>query len=311
VSRRLLRVGSLALALGVTLLSWGCPLHFENEPRNNREPTTFFDFAPPDTTFRNEVQFRWIGTDLDSDVVAYQYQLVEIDSLYYFTQGREGAVVRSLVPRETPCRDQLNNPCLPPEDPGYEDERNFFVWTERQTENFEAFSELNDGWYEFRARAIDDKGVVDPSPARKRFYVFFDDVAPVPEIIQIPPHNCGRLNGATSHVFLITASDSSRHAATPRRRLQYQCRLRATSQTACSEHLGDPFASLTDRLDDAPEDGWGFFPSSGDSVRIGDAPPFLYVDLFSRGCTWEFILRVRDPAGIVATTTCQLVQPPN
>jgi hypothetical protein len=279
------------LLAGICVLLAGCPLRFENDPELNAEPATFFESAPADTTYRNEVQLRWIGTDLDSDVVAFQYQLVRTDSLYFATDSREGSVLRSIVPAAEPCRVD-GVPCS-------EADRVLELWTERTTDSFESFSDLDDGWYEFRARAIDDKGAVDATPARRRFYVFYDDVPPVPEV-----RPCGRLpSGVSSHEFLITASDSSRHGATPRDRLQYSYRLRAESQTACAEHVADPFVSLSDGLDGV-DDGWGFFPSGTDPVKI------VYADLDSRGCRWIFTLRVRDPAGNVGTNDLCGIQTP-
>ena len=89
----LLLLGFLAGALGST----GC-FEFEKEPQPHTPPTTFFNGTPPDTTFRNAAFFQWIGTDLDSDVVAFQFQLVETDSVYFETGGQVGGVIRSIDP---------------------------------------------------------------------------------------------------------------------------------------------------------------------------------------------------------------------
>lgn len=261
---------------GVTLVASGCLFRYEKESPPNVVPNTYYDIAPPDTTFVNEVSFLWVGTDLDSDVVAFQYQLVETDAQYYFTQGTSGTVLRSIVPRS---------------ESGAEN------WIDRTTDDFETFRDLHDGWYEFRTRAIDARGSFDDTPARKRFFVFFDDIAPAPEIRTIGSRApCGRLGNLTGWTFSITASDASRSSTTPRSALQYSVQLRAESAVSCSEHLADPFTA------------WKAFPSDDveDVVIIGDQPPTVYQDLFSRNCTWNFTVRVRDPAGLVATLSCQI-----
>jgi hypothetical protein len=281
--RALLTGASLAWA--GALLS-GCPFQFEEEASENTAPNTYFEFAPPDTTFRNEVSYGWVGTDLDSDVVAYQFQLVQTDELYYFSTGAEGNVLLSISPHLVPG-------------PLEEEDRKFIRWGERQTENFKSFSDLEDGWYEFRARAIDEQGVVDGSPAATRCYVFFDDVAPVPIIVS----GGGRLEGRTFTTFCVDAYDLSRSSSTPRELLQYSAQLRATSSTLCTQHLSDPFAADNDRQDGV-EDGWGFFPPESEGpLCIGEEPPFLYIDLFPPGCKWTFTLRVKDPAGLISSTT--------
>lgn len=266
------RLTAALIVLGLVLVVSGCPFRFEEENRPNAAPNTYFDRSPPDTTFQNEVSFRWVGTDLDSDVVAYQFQLVQVDSLYYYTGGVQGTVLRSIDPRsESPDT----------------------LWSERVTDDFRTVRDLDDGWYEFRARAIDDRREADPTPATTLFYVFFDDVPPVPEIQNDP--RCGRIGSRTDYVFLVNATDASRNAITPRSRLEYSVQLRVSSGTSCLEHRADPFTD------------WVRFPDdTATPVLIGNDPPTVYQDLFSRGCTWTFTLRVRDPAGSIATTSCDI-----
>ncbi len=269
---------TLAAFAGLCLAVAGCPFKFEKEPRENAAPFTFFDSSPPDTTFANEVFFVWLGTDRDSDVVAFQYQLVQTDSLYYFTGGAQGEVLTSIDPREN---------VSPGEDPD--------LWSERSLDNFQGFVELDDGWYEMRARSIDD--LDKPSdPARHRFFVFFDDINPVPVVIDPRPGTttpaCGRIGGATSWTFFVTASDSSRHAVTPREALQYSYQLRGRSSASCTTHLTDGFTE------------WRHFPPGTAPIEIGNAPPTLYTDLFDPNCGWELTFRVRDPAGNQAFAPC-------
>lgn len=268
----------------------GCPFSWQKEERDNVPPVTFFDTprsAEPDTIFRNERFFRWIGTDSDSDVVAYQYQLVEVDSAYFFSGGQVGEdhVIRYVDPRPFPganCPDDC--------------------WSPRDTDQSTTFTALDDGWYEMRVRAIDREGAVDPNPARKLFYVFFDDVLPVAIIGIIRPdgsndQGCGRLGGSQAHTFLVNAHDESRNAVTDRSDLEYRVQLRATSQSQCQTHIADPFTE------------WTRFPDDTDTpVVIGDAPPTQYNDLFPLGCTWEFKLEVRDPANNRGQANCFIEQ---
>lgn len=275
------RVGPTALALGgLALLLGGCPLEFRKPPEANSAPFTFFDTSPSDTTFQNEAFFVWLATDLDSDVVAYQYQLVETDSQYYFSAGQSGSILRSLdPPLESTDQAALN-------------ER----WTERTLDNFQSFGDLEDGWYEMRARGIDDAGTPSNPPARRRFYVFFDDVPPTPIIIDPRPGTtqpaCGRIPAVTSWTFAIDAFDESRNATTPRERLQYSVQLRGRSQAFCTTHLTDGFTD------------WTFFPPGTAFLVIGTSPPTQYTDLNDQECGWEFTLRVRDPAGNTASVVC-------
>lgn len=275
--RRAVTVSALA---GLAGLLAGCPFEFKKDGGDNALPRTFFDAAPGDTTFSNEAFFTWLGTDLDSDVVAYQYQLVETDSVYYYSAGQSGRVIRSIDPRR--------------EFTGSESDT---LWSDRTLDNSQAFSELNDGWYEMRARSIDDAGFAG-APAILRFYVFFDDVPPTPIIIDPRPGGtaaaCGRLpnTGITSWTFFVDATDDSRNAATPRTQLEYSYQLRARSSITCTTHLTDSFTE------------WRRFPSDGLPIEVGNAPPTVYSDLFDQFCGWEFTLRVRDPAGNVASTPC-------
>lgn len=270
------RRGSVGLLLGfaiVGLVLWtGCPLDIEREPIENLPPTTFFESAPGDTTFSNEVFFRWLGTDDDSDVVAYQYQLVMTDSTYYANYDLRqlgvdlppGEILESLVPQS---------------EFGYE------LWTPRTTDEVEIFAGLEDGWYEFRVRSIDSNGKADPDPARRRFYVFFDDITPLVSVVA-PPDNYD-LGSQNSITFTFTASDQSRSSVTPQNALQYSYRLRAVNL------LGDP--SMTHVADGW--EPWTFFRQDPDTVTVGNAAPTYYNDLESAGGKWEFSVRVRDPAG--------------
>jgi hypothetical protein len=279
-----LKLGMRGIVTLVALLGFvwlgGC-FEFEKEATSNAQPRTFFDFAPPDTTFANEVSFRWIGTDLDSDVVAYQYSLVETDSLWYYTAGVEGSVVRIVAPTAE-ARDEEG-------------------WSQRGTDNFEAFALLPDGWYEMRARSIDDEGAVSV-PAVTRFYVFFDDIAPEIAIVSPPGSDrspCGRIGSATSWIFWFNATDDSRSSSTPRSRLQYSYQLRSRPNAACAgaSHSADAFTPFQ------------FFPDDGTvPVAVGNALPTLYTDLFSGSCGWIFTLRIRDPAGNTSTTSCCISQ---
>ncbi len=270
-----LLVGALAIA--------GCPLKLEKEPGGNSVPTTFFQAMPPDTSFSNTVSFTWLGTDQDSDVVAYQYQFVQTDSLWFVTSGLEGRVIRSLDPRV-----ELQ--------PGDDDE----IWGDRTTMNFQSFTDLDDGWFEMRVRAIDDSGEHDTTPARHPFYVFFDDRSPA--IFKF--NECPRLAGVTSWTFLMDAADSSRNGIpTPRAALEYSYQLRATSTTVCSTHLSDSFTS------------WKYFPDEtsvividGTTISIDGGMGGPYNDLFDNGCQWDFTFRVRDPAGNIATDVCSITQ---
>jgi hypothetical protein len=267
----------------------GCPVHWQNQETPNEPPTTFFLrlAAEPDTVFVNQREFNWVGTDLDNDIVAYQFQLVEVDSLYYFSGGQVGEdhVLRYVSPHPSPgasCPDDC--------------------WSPRDTDTFARFNELSDGWYEMRVRAIDRGGSIDDTPARKLFYVFFDEVPPDAVIGvrrtdgSIDP-GCGRLNGAQSHVFFVNGSDVSANAATPRSRLEYRVQLRATNLTDCTQHVADPFTE------------WRRFPDDSDvPVVIGDAPPTQYTDLFPVGCEWTFTLEVRDPALNKGSDHCTIEQ---
>jgi len=262
----LLLLGFLAGALGST----GC-FEFEKEPQPNTPPNTFFNVTPPDTTFRNEAFFQWIGTDLDSDVVAFQFQLVETDSVYFETGGQVGGVIRSIEPIVD-------------------------TWSRRQTDNFRSFADLEDGWYEMRARSIDSEGL-ESDAAIFRYYVFFDDVVPVPIIgvVDFEGNNnqlCGRIGAVSSWTFQINASDPSRNQVTPRQVIEYSYELRGRQQSNCSTHTSD---SPTDFV---------FFPPGSAPLTVGDTPPTLYADLFDPVCRWDFTLTARDPAGNRADVSC-------
>ena len=256
-----------ALVAGIAVLS-GCPFSFESEPRPNAAPTTFFLGEPADTTFLNQMQFSWNGTDQDSDVVAYEFQLV------FLGDSPNGPPQESVDP---------------PNSTGEEE------WSARTTDDFRSFVELDDGFYEMRVRAIDQQGQFDLDPARHTFFVFFDDIAPLPDII-LPPGEGARIT-QTSIRFLFTASDESRNQTTNRADLEYSYQLRATSQTACATHINDVFTD------------WKKFPSDpNQNVPAGGDPPTIYDDLFSNDCSWIFTLRVRDPAGNIGTTTFQVTK---
>jgi hypothetical protein len=278
------RRGATAAAIGaLVLLVAGCPLKFESAPGHDAAPTTYFEGSRadlPDTTFKNLVSLTWRSVDLDSDIAAYQFQLVQTDSTYYFSGGVSGRVLRSI------------NPPLQSDDQAALDG----LWSPRSSNNSQNFPDLEDGWYEARARGIDDKGV--PSdPARYRFYVFFDDVPPIPVVVDPIPGTstpaCGRIPQTRSWTFWIDAGDSSRHAETPRDKLQYSYQLRARSAPpTCTTHLGDSFTE------------WRFFPAGNQPIEIGNDPPTQYSDLDDAECGWEFTLQVRDPAHNLSKTTC-------
>lgn len=269
--RRALGTG-VAFLLATIVAPLSCLLRYEEEESANEPPQTFFDVSTPDTSYTSDIFLRWVGTDKDTDIAAYQYRLVATDSLYYQTQGMCGQVLYSLDPAG-PADDTL--------------------WSTRRRENFTRFFELDDGYYEFSVRSIDATGRHDPNPARTRFYVFFDDIPPVAVIESA----CGRLNGVTTKVFTINASDRSRRSTTPRSRLEYQYRLRALNSSLCKQHLNDPFTE------------WKKFPPNDlVPVLIGNQAPTFYNDLYSRGCRWEFNVRVRDAAGNVGTASCEIMQ---
>ena len=263
---------------GLAVMLAGCPLEFRGEDPTNAPPFTFF-VAPEDTTFKNEVSFGWLATDLDSDVVAYQFQLVQTDSVFYATAGDSGLVLKSIdPPLESDDQVALND-----------------HWSERSLDNFQTFSDLDDGWYEMRARGIDDAGSPSNPPARHRFFLFFDDIPPTPIIIDPRPGGtqpaCGRIT-VTSWTFAVDAFDESRNATTPRGLLEFSVQLRGRSLNTCSTHLADGFTD------------WTFFPPGVPFVIIGVDPPTQYNDLTDPECGWEFTLRVRDPAGNVASAVC-------
>jgi hypothetical protein len=258
---------SLAALVAAIAVFSGCPFEFESEPRPNAAPTTFFLLNPADTTFSNQMSFSWNGTDEDSDVVAYQYQLV------YISQTNP----------DSPPEYSLD----PPNTTGAEQ------WSARTTDDFRSFVDLDDGFYEMRVRAIDQQGTVDPDPARHKFYVFFDDIQPE---VEITFPTTPRLNGQTSIVFTFNASDLSRNSETPRTNLEYSYQLRANSLTLCGSHLNDVFTD------------WVHFPSGDQAITVGNAPPTVYSDLFSIGCTWTFTVRVRDPANNIGDATFTIEQ---
>jgi hypothetical protein len=263
-----------SLVVASTALT-GCPFKFENERRDNAPPSTFFLGTPRDTTFENTMAFGWNGTDEDSDVVAYQFQLVATDDEYYRTAGASGQVLESIEPRNFTGAEQ---------------------WSDRTTDDFRLFTELLDGPHEMRVRAIDAQGEADRDPARHRFVVFFDDVSPEPDIV-LPDGEGIRLMGDTQVTFSFTASDQSRNGTTPRHFLEYQYQLRGNSLTVCSTHQADPFFCETET-----PGCWSSFPVGNDPVVVD------YNDLGSVGCTWTFTLRVRDPAGNQGVVTFAVEQ---
>jgi hypothetical protein len=262
IRRRTAYLGLAALVAAVAVFS-GCPFEFSSEPRPNAAPTTFFLADPTDTTFSNQMSFSWNGTDEDSDVVAYQYQLVFISRNDPLSPPSE-----SIDPFNTTGAEQ---------------------WSARTTDDFRSFVDLDDGFYEMRVRAIDQQGTVDPDPARHKFFVFFDDISPEPDIL-IPETESSRIT-TTSIFFVFTARDFSRSGEVDRKDLEYSYQLRAESQTLCGSHLTDAFTE------------WEKFPTSGDPVTVGLEAPTIYNDLFPNGCSWMFTLRVRDPAGNIGLVT--------
>jgi hypothetical protein len=266
--------GSLAALAALAALLSGCPFEFQKESSENIAPFTFFDVAPDDTTYANTVTFRWLGTDLDNDVVAFQYQLVQTDERYYFFGADSGQVLRSIDPRA---------------------ETADTLWTERLTDNFQSFSDLADGWYEMRARSIDRRGEHSPA-ARSRFYVFFDDIDPVIRLVPNPTNGlgpCGRIAPRTAWSFFIEVSDSSRSGPTPVTALEYSFQLRAHRASECDNHISDPFTD------------WEYFDADAEfPFELGNRPPNEYNDLFDNDCGWDFAARIRDPAGNNATVRC-------
>ncbi len=261
----------LLAGLGALVLAEsGCPLSMEREEGANDPPDTYFlvSIDTPDTTFRNEVFFNWAGSDTDNDVVAFQYQLVQVDSTYYFSGGNSGTAFESIDPRNFTGAEQ---------------------WSDRTTDDARTFSNLDDGFYELRARSIDSNNLSDPQPAEDRFVVFFDDVNPLP-VITDPTTTSSRIT-TNSITFTFTASDESRNDVTLREHLEYQYQLRAESVAACNEHLSDVFTD------------WARFPAGDDEITVGNDNPTIYNDLITVGCGWIFTLRVRDPARNVGTVT--------
>jgi hypothetical protein len=280
----------------------GCPLKFENEPRTNTEPFTYFEVAPGDTSFSDRVTFIWRGTDLDSDVVAYQFQLVETDSLYLVSDGLEGRVLRSIVPRR-----EFGE--------GEDDE----LWTDRTTDTFEIFFDLADGWYEMRARAIDDRGLVDSTPARHRFLLNFDNVLPEITIETLQGGNlgtCARIVEDRDVAFIVTISDVNRRGIpTPYRQLAYRYELQDCAGCppgggSCG-HRGGGFA---------PTEGFKRIPfGAGDSTEVAvllidgttivaDGGPTTsnpYTRM-ADNCGWDFTVEVVDPAGNPGKTICTI-----
>jgi hypothetical protein len=270
MSARLRSAITVSAVGGLASLFAGCLFEFQKEPRSNAPPITFFDVSPADTTYSNEAFFTWLGTDLDSDVVAYQYQLVETDSLYYYSAGQQGTVLRSIVPRREFTGSETDT----------------FVWTDRTLDNSQAFSNLDDGWYEMRARAIDDAGQASSAPALRRFYVFYDDVEPR---ALISP-DCGRIPNQ-SWTFSIDATDESRNAVTPRSQLEVRYELKGRRESECDGiHVRDGWTPSGDV--------WAKFPTDGSPIVVE------YTDLTSAICGWDFKVEVRDPARNVGKSEC-------
>jgi hypothetical protein len=262
----------IAIASSLVLSSLGASACSpSSEPGANSAPDTVLQ-APAETIWRSDVLIEWDGSDPDGEVVAFQMQLVATDSLYAASSGEEGEVLHSVEPAA---------------ESGDEN------WTAPDPASSVGFAGLDDGWYEFRVRAIDEAGEPDPTPSRAFFRVLLDESAPVPVILQDPPHNCGRLHGdETTHTFLITASDATTNdVPIPRAMLEHSWVFSPTSPTTCGS---EPEQSAD----------WEPFPDG--------APVPVEVSIgLERGCTRDFTLRVRDPAGNVATTSCALVRPPN
>lgn len=261
-------MGLLALLVALVALS-GCPLNLDEEETPNEPPFTFFNATPPDTTFRNDAFFRWIGTDLDNDVVAYQYQLVFTDQEYYESAGQTGTVISSVDPRGGPEQ----------------------VWTDRRTDAFQTFSELEDGWYEMRARSIDADGA-ESEAASFRFYLFYDDVSPRAIIGTIDAmgnnnQGCGRIGTPTAWTFLVNGTDESRNTITPRNELEYQFQLVGRTASLCETPIDDDVSD------------WEFFPASDpDPIQV------FYTGLLDPACPWDFRLSVRDAAGNIGSASC-------
>jgi hypothetical protein len=275
-------------ALLVTLS--GCPLSYETESDENIPPITFFEQPELDDEVLvpivtdQDISFQWLGTDLDSDVVAYQFQWVETDSLYAYTGGLDGRVIRSIVPRR-----EIEE--------GGPDE----FWAERTTDNRETFTQLADGFYEMRVRAIDDTGTPDPTPARYRFEVFVDDVSPIPSFV---PPECGGRISTTRYTFTCTAEDSSTYGVrSPRTSLSYRYRLRSVNASSCPAHAADNWTDWISFPDETT-------PIVIDGTRIGlpgvGGTGGPYNDFFSPGCSWTFQFQVRDIGGNEAEIQCTI-----
>ena len=278
-----------ALATLLVVLS-GCPLSYETENSENQPPRTFFeapvipdDFEGPfPVVTERDITFLWLGTDLDSDVVAYQFQWVETDEEYALTNGLSGRVLRSIVPRQEFAE-------------GDDDE----LWSDRTTDNLETFTELVDGYYEMRVRAIDDQGTPDPTPARYRFEVFVDDVAPLPSFV---PVECGGRISVTSYTFTCTAEDYSTFGVRSlRTNLLYRYRLRGNAQ-ACG-HNSDSFTNWIRFRDETT-------PVVIDGREIGTPATGgtggAYNDFFSSGCSWTFTFQVMDVGGNIGQAECTI-----
>ena len=288
------RSGAWGIAVAVAGLALlpGCPLRVEKIPTVNTPPNTYFQREPPSriglgncvpgqvsgpqlhthwVTYSNEVSFSWLGTDLDNDVAAYQYQLVETDSLYYETGGLQGTVVRSLDP---------------PSQSGEENwtDRPSLVKLQRQIRRQQPCADHRD--------SIDAAGAVDASPAISRFEVSFDDIPPVPEI-RNSAQQCKKIGNVTQAEFWITATDFSRRGPTPRKYLEYRVQLVGSS--ACQSHQAPGFTDWQCFRTDDPND----------VVIIGTEPPTVYDDLLGgTGCEFTFTVEVRDPAGKLARAEC-------
>ena len=87
--------------------------------------------------------------------------------------------------------------------------------------------------------------------------------------------------------------------------LEFSVQLRATSIDNCTQHVADVFTEWQ-RF---PDDSATPVPIGGDGNLTRTTPPTVYNDLFPPGCSWEFKVKVRDPAGNLDESSCVIEQP--
>ncbi|HKK69763.1 MAG TPA: hypothetical protein VKA86_01000 [Candidatus Krumholzibacteria bacterium] len=150
--------GALVLMLSLTLF-YGCRA-FDPEPVVvNRPPDTFVIGAPAETTgtgFRRHLY--WYGTDRDGDVVQFIYAIMDT----------------SVRDPEDPTTDEENERFNPADDITTVTENEGFVgWTTRTDSVFVFTVDRESGIQKeitFHIVSVDDRGAIDPTPARLRFF---------------------------------------------------------------------------------------------------------------------------------------------